>query len=100
MTRKVVFSPEARDDLFKLHSYIFDRGAPNAAIAYVTRLQARCADLAAFPDQGMLRDEIRPGLRLLGFERRTQIAFHVTPDTVLIDRIFHGGQNVEASFDD
>lgn len=98
--RRVVFSPEARDDLFKLHSYIFDRGAPNAAIAYVTRLQARCANLAAFPEQGALRDDIAVGLRLLGFERRTQIAFHITPNTVVIDRIFHGGQNVDTAFDD
>lgn len=100
MTRKVIFSPEARDDLRKLHRYIFFRGAPNAAIAYVTRLQQRCANLAEFPEQGVLRDDIRPSLRLLGFERRTEIAFHVTPDTVAIDRIFHGGQNVAAAFDD
>ncbi|HWU78473.1 MAG TPA: type II toxin-antitoxin system RelE/ParE family toxin [Caulobacter sp.] len=100
MTRKVVFSPEARDDLFELHRYIFGRGAPSAAIAYVTRLQQRCANLAAFPEQGVLRDDIRPGLRLLGFERRTEIAFHITPEIVAIDRIFHGGQKVDARLDD
>lgn len=99
MKRKVVFSPEAREDLLQLHRYIFSRGAPHAALAYVTRLQRRCANLAAFPEQGVLRDDIRPGLRLLGFERRTEIAFHITPDTVTIDRIFHGGQNVAAAFD-
>lgn len=37
---------------------------------------------------------------LLGFERRTAIAFHVTPDTIVIDRILHGGQNVDAAFTD
>jgi toxin ParE1/3/4 len=37
---------------------------------------------------------------LLGFERRTEIAFHITPEIVAIDRIFHGGQKVDARFDD
>jgi toxin ParE1/3/4 len=95
MTRKVVFSPEARDDLFEIYRHIADRGAPNAALGYVTRLEARCANLAAFPLQGLARDDVRPGLRLLGFERKTEIAFHVTPAAVMIDRLFHGGQAVD-----
>lgn len=36
----------------------------------------------------------------LGFERRTQIAFHVAPEAVVVDRIFHGGQSTDAAFDD
>ena len=51
--------------------------------------------LADFPEQGSRRDDIRPGLRLVGFERRTEIAFHVTPSAVIIDRIFHGGRVIE-----
>lgn len=95
MTRRVVFSPEARDDLFELYRYIVERGAPNAAMAYISRIETRCANLADFPEQGLLRDDVRPGLRLLGFERKTEIAFHVLPDAVVIDRIFHGGQSVD-----
>ncbi len=94
MTRNVVFLPEARDALLELYLYIAARGAPNAAMAYVSRLEARCASLADFPEQGSARDDIRPGLRLLGFERRTEIAFHVTPDSVVIIDVFHGGRNV------
>lgn len=98
MTRKVVFSPEARDDLFELYQYISERGAPVAALAYIERLEARCMNLADFPEQGSRRDDIRPGLRLIGFERRTEIAFHVTPGAVIINRIFHGGRAID--FDD
>lgn len=100
MARTVVFTPEARDDLFELYDYIAGRGAPNAALAYVERLETRCLVLADFPEQGRRRDDIRPGLRLLGFERRTMIAFHVTASSIVIDRIFHGGQDVLAAFDD
>lgn len=99
MRRKVVFSPEARDDLFRLYEHIAERGAPNAALAYISRLEARCVGLATFPEQGVLRDDIRPGLRLLGFERRTEVAFHIAPETVVIDRIFHGGQTVTAGLE-
>lgn len=100
MARTVVFTPEAQDDLFALYDYIAGRGAPNAAMAYGERLQARCLTLADFPEQGRRRDAIRPGLRLLGFERRTMIAFHITATAVVIDRIFHGGQDVMAAFGD
>jgi len=98
--RAVTFSPEARDDLIELYDYIAGRGAPNAALAYVTRLETRCLALADYPEQGQSRSDIRPGLRLLGFERRTEIAFHVTATQIIIDRIFHGGQDVAAAFDD
>jgi len=98
VTRSVIYSPEANDDLIELYDYIADRGAPNAALAYVARLDARCAGLTDFPEQGLRRDDIQPGLRLVGFERRTMIAFHITADAVVIDRIFHGGRTV--NFDD
>lgn len=100
MTRKVVFSPEARDDLFALYRHIAERGAPNAAMTYIDRLEVRCMGLAEFPEQGRSRNDIRAGLRLLGFERRTMIAFHVTPTMVVIDRLLHGGQNTSALFED
>ncbi|ATC33127.1 type II toxin-antitoxin system RelE/ParE family toxin [Caulobacter vibrioides] len=92
--RAIVYAPEAVDDLRDLYDYIAGHGAPNAALAYVTRLDERCAGLADFPEQGVRRDDIRPNLRLLGFERRTMIAFFVTADAVVIIRILHGGQDV------
>jgi toxin ParE1/3/4 len=53
-----------------LYDYIAERGAPIAAMAYVGRLEARCLSLGDFPEQGRQRDDVRQGLRLLGFERR------------------------------
>jgi toxin ParE1/3/4 len=97
--RAVVFSPEAREDLFNLYDYISGRGAPKAAMGHIARLEQRCLSLSSHPEQGAARDDVRSGLRLLGFERRTEIAFHVTPTAVVIDRIFHGGQDVVAIFD-
>jgi len=51
-----------------------------------------------FPNRGAGRDDLRPGLRILGFERRTVIALQVTADTVTILRILYGGRDIEAVF--
>lgn len=100
MTRKVVFSPEARDDLIALYVHIVGATGPAAALGYVERIEDRCRGLAAFPQQGTLRDDLRPGLRILGFERRTAIAFHHDDARVTIDRIFYGGQDIGSAFGD
>lgn len=55
-----------------------------------------CDQLETFPLRGALRDDIRPGLRLLGFRRRVTIALTVTEETVNILGVFYGGQDVEA----
>jgi toxin ParE1/3/4 len=35
-----------------------------------------------------------PGLRIIGFERRVAIAFHIDPGRVTIDRILYGGRDL------
>jgi len=44
------------------------------------------------------RDDLRPGLRILGFERRAVIALQVTADRVMILRILYGGRDLETVF--
>ncbi len=51
--------------------------------------------LGTFPKRGAPRGDIRPGLRIMGFERRATIVFQVGIAEVVIVRIFHGGQNVQ-----
>ena len=52
-----------------------------------------------FPERGAQRDDLRPGLRVIGFERRVTIAFHITSETVVIDRVFYGGRDLTGAFD-
>jgi toxin ParE1/3/4 len=42
----------------------------------------------------MACDDIRPGLRTVGWRRRATIAFLVRPPVVTIVRTYHGGQDV------
>ncbi len=47
------------------------------------------------PKRGTRRDDIRAGLRTMGFERRATIVFQVMKTEVIIIRIFYGGQDYE-----
>lgn len=92
---EVTFRPLAEADLFALYSYIASQAGRGVAGAYVDRIEAACLGLATFPERGRRRDDIRPGLRILGFERRATIVFEVGQEEVVIIRIFYGGQDYE-----
>ena len=91
--RLVEISEEARRDLFALYAWIADAGSPDTALAYVERIEAFCKKLDIASERGSLRDDIRPGLRVIGFERSASIAFMVEDNRVVILRIFYGGRN-------
>lgn len=93
--RQVVFSPEARDDLLQLYDWIASKTNPALAISYIERIEAFCLGLDLASQRGQLRDDIRPGLRIVGFERRITIAFSVDNGRITIHRLFYGGQNWE-----
>ena len=100
MSRRVEFSPEALGDLIDLYDYIAARDSLERAIGYVERVEDCCRNLSAFPERGIRRDDLRPGLRILGFERRAVIALQVTVDKVIILRILYGGRDLETVFPD
>jgi plasmid stabilization system protein ParE len=51
-----------------------------------------------FPERGTLRDDLEPGLRLLGFERRAVILFRVLRTEVEVIRVLYGGRELERLF--
>jgi toxin ParE1/3/4 len=91
--RVVVFSPEARVDLIDVYDWIAEAASPEIALAYVERIEAYIDGFDLASERGSKRDDIRPGLRVIGFERRVTIAFTVAEDRVTIVRLFHGGRN-------
>ena len=100
MTHRVVFAPEAENDLLQLYLYIAEHSGDARALAYVERLERYCKGFADFPERGTCRDDLFPGLRVIGFERRVSIAFHVTVDTVTFDRILYGGRDLDSLADE
>lgn len=73
-----------------LYDYVSNAAGHNVAGAYLDRVEAACMPLSTFPARGNARDDLFPGLRIIGFERRASIAFVVGADEVRILRIFYG----------
>jgi toxin ParE1/3/4 len=94
-TVEVRFRPHAQADLFDLYRYIAKVAGHPVSGGYIERIEAACMELATFPERGTRRDDIRPGLRTIGFERRAIIAFQVRPDNVLVGRVLYGGRDLE-----
>lgn len=95
MTYRVIFRQSAEDDLDAIDDYIA-KDNPLAAAAFVGRIRAFCEELRDFPHRGTRRDDLRPGLRTIGFERRATIVFRIQARTVRIVRILYGGRDLTA----
>ena len=93
--RDVIFAPEARADLLALYEWISAKASPDVAMTYIERIERYCSGFDLASQRGHMRDDIRTGLRVIGFERRVTIAFMVSEEVVTILRLFYGGQNWE-----
>jgi len=96
--RKVSFRARAEADLFGLYDYIAEQSGADTAGAYIERIEEACKSLETSSERGTRRDDLRPGIRTMGFERRATIVFQVTTAEVTIVRIFYGGQDYERAF--
>ena len=92
---KVEFSPEALTDLRNLYDWIADAAGATTALGYIERLETYCQGMRHAAERGHTRNDIRKGLRIVGFEKRVTIAFSVKSDRVTILRLFYGGRNWE-----
>lgn len=94
---QLLLRPEAEADLVQLYQYISERSSDDIAIGYIRRIRMRCEMMLAFPESGRRRDDLRPGIRIVGFERRVAIAFtSLSNGDIEIGRIFYGGRDYEA----
>ena len=102
MTYRVLFSPEAEEQLVALYGYIADAASPDIALRYTEAIVRHCESLHTFPLRGTLRDDIRPGLRITNFKKRIVIAFTVDTQAreVSIIGLFYGGQDHQAILQD
>jgi len=94
--RSLLLRPAAEADLAELYHYVAEQsGSHERAIGYIRRIRAACEKLKTFPEVGRLRDDLRPGVRVL--ERRVIIVYLVLPSgDVEIGCVFYGGRDYEA----
>lgn len=92
---RIVFGCDATQQLEDLYDYIADNGSPDDAAQYTEAIITFCESVAEFPLRGTARDDVRPGLRILGYKKRVVIAFAVVDKAVAILGIFYGGRDYE-----
>lgn len=95
MSYRVIFSPEAEEQLIALYYYVADAASADIAAQHTEGIVGYCESLNTFPHRGTMREDVRPGLRITNYKKRTVIAFNVDAEQVSIIGIFYGGQNYE-----
>lgn len=95
---RLVLSPMAVRDIEEIGDYIAQDN-PSAAANFVSRLRARCRELAGAPMSGRLRPELMPNLRSVAVQR--YVIFYTLGDReVRVERILHGARDIDAVFGD
>jgi toxin ParE1/3/4 len=95
---EVIIEPAAQGDLEGILHYVIDEAGVAVALAFVDRLEAACFALEHAPERGSRRDDLAPGLRTVGVERRASLLFHVDVEKgrVFIHAVLYGGRDVDA----
>lgn len=99
MTRRLVYTPAARDDLDEIFDFIATDN-PLRAASYVADIQNACRNLCVTPHLGRERSDLRAGLRILPLWQRIIIAYELPPGRVDILRVFSAGRDYQAIIDD
>ena len=92
-------SPQAEFDLRSIYDWIAERSSPQTADRYIQRIEATYRALVEFPMRGTQYDDLLPGLRIIGMERRVTIAFRIAGNRVKILHILYGGRDVQAALE-
>ena len=95
MRFQIRVTPDAETDLEGIRAYIGEKASTVVAEGYLSRMLAFIGRLEHFPERGSLRNDIMPGLRIMGFERRVAIAFRVEGDEVIVMRVLYGGRQLD-----
>jgi toxin ParE1/3/4 len=93
----VSFALTATADLEDVFDYIAGNSGERIARNYVAEIYGYCLGLDTFPHRGTGRDDLLPGLRLVGFKHQATIAFLIEDTNVFIIRVFYGGRDIRFS---
>lgn len=100
MNWTVRFAPEAQAQLDAIEEYIaLASGFPVTAANFVDAIVGYCESFETFPERGTRRDDLLPGMRIIGYRRIANIAFRISRDrqTVSIVGVFYAGQDYETA---
>lgn len=96
MIYKISFSARAEQQLDDLLELVASDSDLERAEKFVGSIVTYCLGFNIFPERGTRRDDIRPGMRIVGFRRLASIVLTVEDDNVVFLAIYYGGQDFEA----
>lgn len=79
--------------MLAIGDWIAERAGAETALSYIARLEDYCMSFELNGERGHRRDDIRPGLRITGFQRRVTIALTVSETEVTILGLHYGGRS-------
>ena len=92
---RVNFSPAAEDDLAEIQDYLAARFSQRNANRFCSGHSARVPFSGPRPRRGTARDDVEPGIRIVGFQRRVSIVFKVNGDEVIVLGVYYGGRGFD-----
>ncbi len=94
---RVDLQQDALDDLREIVKYITQiSGSREIAHRFAKRIRERCLRIGNSPRAGRARNDLKPGLHTVPFERSAVICYLVEADRVLVVNIFYGGRDFES----
>jgi toxin ParE1/3/4 len=93
-----VLSEAALEDLANIWDF-HARNGKVLADKQIRIILAQVEDLTVFPELGRSRNDLQPGLRV--FNAGKHLIFYIpSAEQILVRRVLHGHQDIEAIFDD
>lgn len=99
---RVGLDPEAISDLFAIQTFVAEAAGKTIADKLIDRVLAYIDGLNTAPKRGTARDEIRPGLRTITWQRTVTLIFVVDDEaaTVFVIGALFRGRDVDAALRD
>jgi toxin ParE1/3/4 len=91
---RIVWSPDADNDLAQIWNYLAREASIGRADDQVRKIETACCVLAEWPLAGRSRDTIIPGLRTI--VATPYVIFYRVSDTVQIIRVLDGRRDIDA----
>ena len=96
---RVALDPAAVEDLAAIRAFVADAAGESVAERLIDRVLSHIDGFATAPKRGRARDDLRIGLRTIGWRRTVTLIFAVDDDagTVVFLGVLFRGRNVEAA---